>query len=106
MKRFTQGGQEKWVKADRNTVEGGTEVDSCLIKSGLISKKSLKTVIQRLSKLGHSWKTYIVGIDCMVCIKAPCNKGRQMLDFSGFCNEMNAFKIVKVILKEGRTLKR
>lgn len=37
--------RKNWM---RETLEGGLEVDSCLIQSILISKKSLKNVIQSL----------------------------------------------------------
>lgn len=93
-----QGEQEKWDKADKNTLEGGSEVDSYLIQSILISKKSLKNVIQSLSKLGHSYSA------CMDCLKARkqrvsncCLRWGERDRYwtsTGFCNEMNAFSMV------------
>lgn len=39
--------RKNWMR-ERNALEGGSEADSCLIQSILISKKSLKNVIQTL----------------------------------------------------------
>lgn len=39
--------RKNWMR-ERNTLEGGSEVDSSVIQSILISKKSLKNVIQSL----------------------------------------------------------
>lgn len=50
---------------ERNALEGGSEADSCLIQSILISKKIFEECYSNsLSKLGHNLQPYCACRDC------------------------------------------